>query len=61
MGELGALEPDPMPRATQYIPQMIAMIETLIDKGHAYEAEGHVLFPSGQLSRNTAALGPVGR
>ncbi|MWD29273.1 cysteine--tRNA ligase [Aquicoccus sp. SCR17] len=44
MGALGALEPDRMPRATQYIPQMIAMIETLIEGGHAYEAEGHVLF-----------------
>jgi len=44
MGELGALEPDHMPRATQYIPQMVAMIEGLIAKGHAYEAEGHVLF-----------------
>src|SRR6056297_1348571 len=44
MGALGALEPDAMPRATQFIPQMIAMIEDLIAKGHAYEAEGHVLF-----------------
>ncbi len=44
MGQLGALEPDHMPRATQYIAQMVAMIETLIEKGHAYEAEGHVLF-----------------
>jgi cysteinyl-tRNA synthetase len=44
MAELGALEPDHMPRATQYIPQMVAMIERLIAKGHAYEAEGHVLF-----------------
>ncbi|MFC3614886.1 cysteine--tRNA ligase [Lutimaribacter marinistellae] len=44
MGALGALEPDHMPRATAYIPQMIAMIETLIEGGHAYEAEGHVLF-----------------
>ncbi|GAW35117.1 cysteine--tRNA ligase [Roseovarius sp. A-2] len=44
MAELGALEPDHMPRATQYIPQMVAMIEDLIAKGHAYEAEGHVLF-----------------
>ena len=56
MGALGALEPsirnDPdhqkaMPRATQYIPQMVAMIEALIEKGHAYEAEGHVLFAVG--------------
>ncbi len=44
MGQLGALEPDHMPRATQYIAQMVTMIETLIEKGHAYEAEGHVLF-----------------
>ncbi|WP_297779989.1 cysteine--tRNA ligase [uncultured Roseovarius sp.] len=53
MAALGALEPsirnDPdhqkaMPRATQYIPQMVAMIEGLIAKGNAYEAEGHVLF-----------------
>ncbi len=44
MAALGALEPDEMPRATQYIPQMIAMIEALIARGHAYAAEGHVLF-----------------
>jgi len=44
MGALGALEPDHMPRATQYIPQMVSMTEALIDKGHAYAAEGHVLF-----------------
>ncbi|HBS50361.1 MAG TPA: cysteine--tRNA ligase, partial [Rhodobacteraceae bacterium] len=44
MAALGALEPDAMPRATQYIPQMVAMIEGLIETGHAYEAEGHVLF-----------------
>jgi len=44
MAELGALEPDAAPRATAYIPQMIAMIEGLMAKGHAYAAEGHVLF-----------------
>ncbi len=44
MAALGALEPDEMPRATQYIPQMIAMIEGLIADGFAYEKEGHVLF-----------------
>ena len=44
MGALGALEPDAMPRATQFIPQMVAMIEKLIADGHAYAAEGHVLF-----------------
>jgi len=32
------------PHATDFIPEMVAMIETLIARGHAYEAEGHVLF-----------------
>ncbi len=44
MAAVGVMEPDHMPRATQFIPQMIAMIENLIGKGHAYAAEGHVLF-----------------
>ena len=44
MDALGALRPDHEPRATEYIPQMIAMIEGLIARGHAYAAEGHVLF-----------------
>ena len=41
---LGALRPTFEPRATEYIGAMIAMIETLIAKGHAYAAEGHALF-----------------
>jgi cysteinyl-tRNA synthetase len=44
MAALGALPPDVEPRATEYIPQMIAMIARLLAAGHAYEAEGHVLF-----------------
>src|SRR5439155_6676025 len=59
MSALGALPPDIEPRATEYIPQMIAMIERLIAGGHAYVAEGHVLFSVtsdpdyGQLSRRS--------
>lgn len=41
---LGALPPDHEPRATDHIDGMIAIIETLITRGHAYEAEAHVLF-----------------
>jgi cysteinyl-tRNA synthetase len=41
---LGCLEPTAQPRATEFIDQMIAMISTLIIKGHAYEAGGEVLF-----------------
>ncbi len=44
MDALGAVRPDHEPRATDYIPQMVAMIGELIAKGHAYEADGHVLF-----------------
>ena len=44
MGALGALEPTHMPRATEWIAQMVAMTAELIANGHAYEAEGHVLF-----------------
>lgn len=54
---LGVRTPTHTPKATAYVPQMIDIIEKLIANGHAYEAEGHVLFhvPSydayGQLSR----------
>ncbi len=41
---LGTLPPDLKPRATGHLPEMIAMIERLVAKGHAYAAEGHVLF-----------------
>ena len=57
MAALGVLPPTLEPCATDHIPQMIAMIEALLKNGHAYAAEGHVLFnvPSfagyGQLSR----------
>ncbi|EAU44934.1 cysteine--tRNA ligase [Salipiger bermudensis] len=44
MAAVGVMEPTHMPRATEFIDQMIAMIADLIEKGHAYEAEGHVLF-----------------
>ncbi|MDA0706554.1 MAG: cysteine--tRNA ligase [Proteobacteria bacterium] len=47
MGALGVQPPDVEPRATQHVPEMIAMIEALITRGHAYEAEGHVLFDVG--------------
>ena len=44
MAALGNLEPNHMPRATEYIAEMITMIKGLIQKGHAYAADGHVLF-----------------
>jgi len=44
MAALGCLAPTVEPRATAHIPQMIGMIERMIAGGHAYSAEGHVLF-----------------
>lgn len=51
MGALGVAPPTIDPHATAHIPQMIAMIQQLIDSGHAYEAEGHVLFAIETYSR----------
>ncbi|MEO1550075.1 MAG: cysteine--tRNA ligase, partial [Pseudomonadota bacterium] len=47
MGALGVLTPSSEPRATDYIGEMIAMIQALEEKGAAYAAEGHVLFEVG--------------
>jgi cysteinyl-tRNA synthetase len=44
MAALGVGLPSIEPRATEHIPQMIDMIDRLINAGHAYEAQGHVLF-----------------
>ncbi len=44
MAALGVQPPDIAPEATAHIAEMIAMIESLIASGHAYAAEGHVLF-----------------
>ena len=44
LGVSGDFAPDMEPAATAHMPQMIAMIEQLIADGHAYAAEGHVLF-----------------
>jgi len=59
MAALNAMPPDVEPRCTGHLPQMIAMIERLIAAGHAYAAEGHVLFSVaswpgyGKLSRRS--------
>jgi cysteinyl-tRNA synthetase len=44
MRALGALEPDAEPRATEHIGEMQALVTALLQSGHAYEADGHVLF-----------------
>ncbi len=44
MAALNALAPDVEPWATDHVPQMVSLAQQLIDRGHAYVAEGHVLF-----------------
>ncbi len=44
MAKLNVLPPNYRPRATEYIGEMIKLVERLLANGHAYEAEGHVLF-----------------
>ncbi len=44
MAGLGVVPQDLQPEATAHVPHIIAMIERLIENGHAYAAEGHVLF-----------------
>ena len=57
LAALGVAAPDFEPRVTENLPAIVAMIERLVAAGHAYAAEGHVLFhvPSypdyGQLSK----------
>ena len=56
---INSLDPNFQPEATEYVPQMIAMIAQLIANGHAYAADGHVLFSVqsyvdyGKLSRHS--------
>ena len=44
MKKLNVLAPNYRPRATEYIADMIVLVEKLLENGHAYEAEKQVLF-----------------
>lgn len=63
---LHLLPPREMPRATQHIDAMIAMIQTLLDRGHAYDVNGNVFYDVttfaayGALSGNTLEQLKVG-
>jgi cysteinyl-tRNA synthetase len=50
MAALGVLRPTLEPRATAHIGEMLALIGELIERGHAYAAEGHVLFDTGSFA-----------
>ena len=57
MRAIGNLPPDIEPRATAHIPDMILLIEKLIAGGHAYAADGHVLFAVGSFAQYGALSG----
>ena len=44
MAALNNLRPSIEPQATEHVDAMLDLAQRLIDKGHAYESEGHVLF-----------------
>ena len=44
------------PRATEHVPEMIAMIEALIEKGHAYEVGGNVYFDATSFPASNRTL-----
>ena len=50
MAALGVKPQNIQPEATAHVPQIIEMIQRLIDAGHAYEADGHVLFAVGTFA-----------
>ena len=57
MAAIGNLPPDVQPCATAHIAEMITVIERLIAGGHAYAAEGHVLFAVASFSEYGALSG----
>ena len=54
---VGALAPTHEPRATAFVVQMVEMIGALVERGNAYEAEGHVLFEVGTFDQYGALSG----
>jgi cysteinyl-tRNA synthetase len=51
MDALGVLRADVQPRVTDHIPEIVALIEKLVESGHAYSAEGDVYFAVESFSR----------
>jgi cysteinyl-tRNA synthetase len=54
--QLGCLPPSALPRATGHVPQMVELIQRLIDRGHAYAVGGDVYFDVASWSRHYGAL-----
>ena len=61
MAALGNLDPDHEPRATDHIEEMKELVAKLIASGHAYEAEGHVLFSVPSMGKKYGKLSNLNR
>ena len=59
--DLGLGMPDDLPRATEVVPQIVAFIEGLVERGFAYEVDGDVYFRVARVPGLRAALGPASR
>ncbi len=54
---VGNAPPDVEPRVTRHLPEIVSLIARLIERGHAYVAEGHVLFAVGSFASYGALSG----
>ena len=60
-GDLGLGMPDLMPKVTELVPEIVAFIERLVERGFAYPVEGDVYFRVASVPRVRAALRPAAR
>lgn len=59
LSALSILPPDGEPRATAHIEEMLSMIARLLENGHAYEANGHILFDVSSFADYGALSGRI--
>ena len=61
MGALNLRRADMYPRVTEHVAEIVAMVETLIDRGHAYESNGSVYFDISSFEDYGTLSNQIGR